>query len=600
MYLAFNNDVWSNSTNKHLSPAALYTEPAPPLPSPPSHLLQDQKIQALLLAMQDHIEIKTPFNVDKLESMLADHPNQPFVQSVMTGLQDGFWPLNEGEWKVELEEVINSYSTNEGDLDAINSFQDKERSAGRWSDKLSDSELLLGMNMSPMFVVWQNGKAHVITNHSGSGINDGIPKSEAKVHYNDMHPFGQSLRDAHTDNPGHCILTFKSDVASVFLNLPAYPLWQLHQVVTVEGKHYIVHCLVFGNCTSPHCWCAVSGLLYWLAIQKLGIFSLHVYMDNFFGWDFEDNLIMYHGKLWPHQQVQLLLFWEAIHCPFEDKKQECGSILKIISFWVDGNQGSLSLPPTSLIDIIDKINVLLSTPNCKPILCEWQQLAGHLNWLLNVLPWALPALSALYHKTSGKSHPLGAVHLNAEVISDLTWLTSIIQQVVGVCFLDDGIWDNSTADLEVWTDASLTLGISFVYGNQCFMYGIKACPPGSKIDIFFLELAAIMSAIHHVASFPSSPHCLLIHTDSLDSVAIFNSLHVSEALHNGPLMAIAGMIIQSGIDLHVWHIPGKLNIRADLLSCLLLNEYLEKFPLDHVHLFSPPWNLLPARWRGCL
>jgi len=91
-------------------------------------------------------------------------------------------------------------------------------------------------------------------------------------------------------------------------------------------------------------------------------------MDDFFGWDFEDNLIMYHGKLRPHQQVQLLLFWEAIQCPFKDKKQEHGSPLKIIGFWVDENQGSLSLSPSSLTDIVNKINVFLSTPNHKPTL----------------------------------------------------------------------------------------------------------------------------------------------------------------------------------------------------------------------------------------
>ena len=43
--------------------------------------------------------------------MLADHPNQPFVQSVMTGLREGFWPLDDGDWKIELEEVIDNYST---------------------------------------------------------------------------------------------------------------------------------------------------------------------------------------------------------------------------------------------------------------------------------------------------------------------------------------------------------------------------------------------------------------------------------------------------------------------------------------------------------
>ena len=172
---------------------------------------------------------------------------------------------------------------------------------------------------------------------------------------------------------------------------------------------------------------------------------------------------------------------------------------KIIGLWVDANQGSIPLPPSSLVDIVDKINVFLSTPNCKPVLHEWQHLASHLNWLLNVLPWARPALTALYHKTSGKSCPLGAVHINGGVISNLTWLASIIPQSVGVHFLDDDIWDDSAADLEVQTDASLTLGMSFVFGNQGFMYVIKECPPSLKIDVFCMELVAIMSAIHHVA-----------------------------------------------------------------------------------------------------
>ena len=211
--------------------------------------------------MKDHIKVETPSNIDKLESMLADHLNQPFVQSVMTGLREGFCPLDDGEWKVKLEEVVDNYSMDEDDLIAIHNFQVKERSAGHWSNELSDSQLLPGMKMSPMFVIWQNGKAQVITYHSGSGINNGIPKSGAKVCYDDIHPFGQSLCDAHTDNPGRCIITFKSDVTSTFLNLPAHPLWQLHQVVIVEGKLYIIRHLVFGNHPSPHCWCAVSGLL---------------------------------------------------------------------------------------------------------------------------------------------------------------------------------------------------------------------------------------------------------------------------------------------------------------------------------------------------
>ena len=65
-----------------LSPSALATETALPLASPPSHLLDDPELQATLYAMRDYIRVETPFNVDRFEAMLYDHPNQPFVESV--------------------------------------------------------------------------------------------------------------------------------------------------------------------------------------------------------------------------------------------------------------------------------------------------------------------------------------------------------------------------------------------------------------------------------------------------------------------------------------------------------------------------------------
>jgi hypothetical protein len=125
------------------------------------------------------------------------------------------------------------------------------------------------------------------------GINDGISCADAKVKYDDMHTFGQTLYDAQAANPGKHLVTFKSNVTSAFLNLLAHPIFQLHQVVKIEEKLYIVHCLTFGNCASPQCWCTMSGLLCWLGICKFRIDGLHMYMDNFFGWDYADNLVWY-------------------------------------------------------------------------------------------------------------------------------------------------------------------------------------------------------------------------------------------------------------------------------------------------------------------
>ncbi|KAF8241000.1 hypothetical protein L208DRAFT_1229583 [Tricholoma matsutake] len=321
-----------------------------------------------------------------------------------------------------------------------------------------------------------------------------------------MCSFGQTLHDAHEANPGRCIITFKSDVSTAFLNLPAHPIFQSHQVVNIEGKLYIVWHLVFGNRASPWIWCAVSGLLCWLTIQKFDIHGLHVYMDNFFGWEFADHFIEFRGKKRPPQQAQLLILWEHISCPFEDKKQNHGELLKIIGFWVDANQGSISLPPSSVSDLISKID---SFSSWNPTLREQHCLAGHLNWLLNVLPWGCvlpwghPALMELYCKMSGKSHPFGGIPINAVVTSDLSWLKAIIPHSIGIHFADSGLWSDSEADIILWTDTSLTTALSFVYANQGFVYQI--CTGSQKVNIFFLELMVILCGIHHIASFAHPP-----------------------------------------------------------------------------------------------
>ena len=183
--------------------------------------------------------------------------------------------------------------------------------------------------------------------------------------------------------------------------------------------------------------------------------------------------------------------------------------------------------------------------------------------------------------------------------SDLTWLASTIPKSIGVHIVGTGLWSDDDADIVFRTDAALHLALAFVYAGKGFVYPIKAPPPSVKVDIFFLELMAIVSAIFHAASMENPPRRVLIFTDSLDSVQSFNSLSASESIHNGPLLAAADIILRSGIDIHVRFIEGKKNIRADMLSRLLLDDYSRLFPSDHVRLFSPPRDLLPARWREC-
>ena len=147
----------------------------------------------------------------------------------------------------------------------------------------------------------------------------------------------------------------------------------------------------------------------------------------------------------------------------------------------------------------------------------------------------------------------------------------------------------------MWTDASGKHGLSFVFAGNGFAYQLHSPSPGSpSIDIFFLELLAILSGIFHVTHLSYPPCRLLIFTDSLDSVAVLSSLRASEPLHNSVLLAIAKIMMKTGMDLHIHHIESKKNVKADMLSWLMFDEYHRHYPADHVCSFSPPRELLPV------
>jgi len=60
------------------------------LPRPPPSELQNLTAIQTIQGHPELFKIICNINVKKLEELLVDHPNQPFVQSVITGLTEGF------------------------------------------------------------------------------------------------------------------------------------------------------------------------------------------------------------------------------------------------------------------------------------------------------------------------------------------------------------------------------------------------------------------------------------------------------------------------------------------------------------------------------
>ena len=49
------------------------------------------------------------------------------------------------------------------------------------------------------------------------------------------------------DHPNKRLVLFKSDVSATYRRLPLRPLWQIKQIVTIDGERHVDRCTSFGG-----------------------------------------------------------------------------------------------------------------------------------------------------------------------------------------------------------------------------------------------------------------------------------------------------------------------------------------------------------------
>jgi hypothetical protein len=72
-----------------------------------------------------------------------------------------------------------------------------------------------------------------------------------------------------------------------------HPLWQIKQVVTIDGEQDIDRNNYFWGRGSPGIYISFHGLITWIAWMIKLIENLWAYMDDSFGID-EGNVVWYH------------------------------------------------------------------------------------------------------------------------------------------------------------------------------------------------------------------------------------------------------------------------------------------------------------------
>ena len=359
----FARDLVWGVIDDDISPAARYSLFAEPLPPPPQSELQNAIANKTISGHPELFKITCNINVEKFNELLRDHPNQPFVQSVIVGLTEGFWPWAEPQdgYPVTHNEPQHP-PRNDRERDFMLSQRKKEIEANRFSEPFAT--LLPGMNVVPVHVVPKppDDKLRLVVDHSAGpySINSMIDRqSIAGVKLDGIKTLGDSIRAfraSHlTDPEAQSLILWKSDVAAAYRQMPMHPLWQIKQVVNIDGQFCIDRCNNFGGRASQKIWWSFISLVLWIAVFKRNLHALKCYVDDHFAFCVAGDLELYnkYDAFLPSDQVALLQLWDEISLPHEESKQICGTCIPIIGFEVDPNAMSVKMSETKRSELID-------------------------------------------------------------------------------------------------------------------------------------------------------------------------------------------------------------------------------------------------------
>ncbi|KAF8994781.1 hypothetical protein BDQ17DRAFT_1430791 [Cyathus striatus] len=408
-----------------LTPVLSYSFRAVPFSHPPKEFLKNPLICSVMKKYVHLFKIITPINVNVFEHYLVHHPNHEFTATICEGLRSGFWP--EASYCIGYPALWDDSDKHPPQSEAEKAFllqqRDKEVHFECFSP-VFDPPLPQGMISMPIHAVPKGESLfRMITNQSAgeNALNSLISHKsvEGCCPLDSLHHLGDTLLRLKRKY-GHLrdLLLFKFDVKSAYRLIPMHPLWQCMQVVTMpDGTLYIDRNNVFGGRESGPLWTSFMSLVDWIATFIKFIPDLCIYSDDVFGAAVANDVTWYepYQMFMPTLQTRLLNLWDELGIPHECEKQVYGSTLTIIGFSVDANRLSISMPSEKKCELIEHISSFIAPQHIKHSLREFQQLAGWINWSLNVHPLLRPGLAALYQKMAGVDSPNTRIYVNNDV-----------------------------------------------------------------------------------------------------------------------------------------------------------------------------------------
>lgn len=578
------------------SPTASCTLTDEPLPQPSPEEFQNSDAVTTIKNNPDLFRIITPIKVDRFEELLVSHPNKPFVESICTSLREGFWPwahTQKDEYPITWD-YSDRPPKNEHEAIFLRTQRDIEIEAQHYSRGFG-TELLPGMYSTPIHAVPKprSEKLRLVNDHSAGpfSLNSMIAREDiAGAKMDSITDLTEALLRYRRSHPNKKLVIFKSDVSAAYRRLPLHPLWQIKQIVTVDGVRHVDRCTSFGGRGSCRDYTSFMGLVLWIAIFVKFLEDLLGYIDDNFSFDEDGNVMWYepYRCYFPTKQTKLLNLWDEIGVPHDRSKQEYAPVLRVIGFLVDPNLMRVSMDEEDRVNLIQHVADFTATARggTRRTLREFQQIAGWINWSFNVFPLLKPALSNVYAKVSGKSDSYAKIYVSKAVVRDLDWFVSHVRASDGVYLFQEVDWALEDADVVAYADACMSgLGFFLERSKEGFQCMVPHDTP--KDTIFYFEALAVVSVVEKITRLSPIPTRLLVFSDNTNTVNIFDSLRCLPP-YNDLLKFSVSLLLKFNISLRVVHIAGINNVVADALSRYENTKAVAACPGLSISNFQPP------------
>ena len=532
--------------------------------------------------------VSSPLNSVAWQQALAPHPDRKWVEALLQGIRQGFRLGLQPDATCRSSRANHPSATSHAQV--VSQYLAQQVSSGYMLGPI-DPALCEGVVISSLGVVPKStpGKFRVIvdlSSPSNHAVNDQLHREWSHVAYASVDDAALLL---HALGPGAQMA--KLDIRDAYRIVPIHPEERVFLGVQWQGHVYIDCQLPFGLASAPAIFNALADALEWILRQR-GIRAVIHYLDDF--------LIL--GAPGSPECSQALATTLSICAELgvplaPDKVEGPAYSITFLGISLHSLPLQISLPAHKQAALLGMLGNLVDA-RCIRDVSVLESLVGHLVHATKVCPLGKAFLSGLFQALRRARH--GSFwRLNVAVRADLAWWQTLLQSWSGVSsqqFLVLG-----TPGVHLFTDASGSWGCGALTTQSWLQV---AWPEGSILSSIALKELVPVTLALSVWGHRWTGQLVLCHSDNMAVVGQLNSLHAQDPLANNMLRCIALLQARFDFRLRAAHIPGSLNVAADLLSRGRQQAFMDQYPSFSPFPTQVPQTLInllcwePADWTS--